>query len=142
MNAQQSNRTDPSRARLSQPCRTVRHGTARHGTARHGAARHGTARHGTGRHGMARHGTGRQKSVSVNGELCQACAESRTTPISTCNLQFFLLRTTSTRTRDRRMTASWTKQETLLLIEEWGDERVQTELNTCKHNQEIYCIAR
>ena len=36
------------------------------------------------------------------------------------------------------MTASWTKQETLLLIEEWGDERVQTELNTCKHNQEIY----
>ena len=35
-------------------------------------------------------------------------------------------------------TAGWSDEETLKLIEFWGDDRVQAELDGCKHNKQVY----
>ena len=36
------------------------------------------------------------------------------------------------------MAAVWSKEETLKLIEAWGDGAFQAQLEGCKHNQEVF----
>ena len=36
------------------------------------------------------------------------------------------------------MASTWNKEETLKLIEIWGDGVMQAQLEGCKHNQEVY----
>ena len=38
------------------------------------------------------------------------------------------------------MVSTWNKEETLKLIETWGDAVMQTQLEGCKYNQEVYDI--
>ena len=36
------------------------------------------------------------------------------------------------------MAGTWNKEETLKLIEIWGNDAIQAQLEGCKHNQDIY----
>ena len=36
------------------------------------------------------------------------------------------------------MTTTWSRDEILKLIEVWGDDNIQAQLNGCKHNQDIF----
>ena len=36
------------------------------------------------------------------------------------------------------MAAAWSKEETLKLIEAWGDGAIRVQLEGCKHNQQVF----
>ena len=91
-------------------------------------------------HGSARFGTARGgKNRSVWTENCAEHAqnhEPRPFPLGTFSSSCYVVLLVL-----ELVIEGWRRpgrSRRLLLIEEWGDERVQTELNTCKHNQEIY----